>query len=134
MSLIPCPECQKPVSEAASACPACGFTLSPDVIATQKERKRKSDRDGTAFGMIFIGLFVLLFLICSGVFSPKSSSSDSSSSATSTSSPAFASDKERLEWRSQNHVPMNAEDVRYEQDKLMEAAKKIKASEYSVGR
>jgi len=41
--------------------------------------------------------------------------------------------KERLKWRSQNHVPMNDEDVRYEQNKLMEATEKIKASQYTVG-
>ena len=34
---------------------------------------------------------------------------------------------------SQNHVPMNDEDVRYEQNTLMEATEKIKASQYTVG-
>ena len=42
--------------------------------------------------------------------------------------------KERLKWRSQNHVPMNDEDVRYEQNTLMEATEKIKAFPRSTSR
>ncbi len=124
--LILCPECQKPVSEAAPACPACGFTLSADIVEAQKVKKRESEQGAAVVVAVIFGCLVLLFLIFSGVFSPSGSSSPATS-------PAFANDKERLEWRSQHNVPMNDEDIRYEQRKLMEAAEKIKASEYSVG-
>ncbi len=132
--LIQCPECQQHVSEAAPACPGCGFTFNPAVIAAQKETKRKAEQSASVFTVFFVGAVVVLFLMCSGVFTPKSNSSSSpTTSPISIDTPAFANDKERLEWRSQNHVPMNDEDIRYEQDKLMEAAKKIKASERPVG-
>ena len=44
MSLINCPVCQKPVCEAANACPGCGFTLTPDAVAVQKAEKVKKQK------------------------------------------------------------------------------------------
>ncbi len=82
--LIQCPECKKPVSEAAPACPGCGFTFNPAVIAAQKETNRKAEQSAGVFTMFFLGAVVVLFLMCSGVFSPKPSSSDDSSSPSST--------------------------------------------------
>jgi hypothetical protein len=135
--LIPCPECQKPVSEAAPTCPGCGFVLSPAIVAEQKEKKRKGEQVGA---VVFIGFAVILFLVCSGAFSSSSSSSGSSSPASSSSSntastsgPVFASDKERLEWRYQSGLPMTEEDKQYQLSKVKEEFDTIKASERSVG-
>ena len=74
MSLINCPECRKPVSEAANACPRCGFTFTPDLVAAQKVKMEKAQQAG---GLIALGLFVFMLLICSGVFTSSSSSSSS---------------------------------------------------------
>jgi hypothetical protein len=46
----------------------------------------------------------------------------------------WSSDEERLEWRSRHHLPMTDEDIRYEQKKLMDAVRKIEASERRIGR
>ncbi len=133
--LIQCPECKKPVSEAAPACPGCGFTFSPAVIAAQKETKRKAEQSASVFTVFFVGAIVVLFLVCSGVFSPKSNSSSSpTTSPTDTGTPAFANDKERLEWRSQqSYLPMNEEDKQYELGKLKAEYDKIKNSDRTVG-
>ncbi len=42
--LISCPECQRLISEAAPACPRCGFTLSAEIVAEQIEKQWKSDQ------------------------------------------------------------------------------------------
>jgi hypothetical protein len=61
MPLINCPECRKPVSEAANACPGCGFTLTPDVVAVQKRKGKANEQRG----MVGCGtLVVLMLLIC----------------------------------------------------------------------
>jgi len=77
MSLISCPECQKPVSEAARACPGCGFTFTPDVVAAQKLKKQKNEQ---AAGLLGVGFLVIMILLCSGVFTPNTPSSSSSRS------------------------------------------------------
>lgn len=84
MSLINCPECWKPVSEAADACPRCNFTFTPDVVAAQKAKRQKTQQ---VAGLIALGFFAFTILICSGVFTSSSSSpSAPSSSSTSISS------------------------------------------------
>ncbi len=133
--LIQCPECQQHVSEAAPACPGCGFTFNPAVIAAQKETKRKAEQSASVFTVFFVGAVVVLFLMCSGVFTPKSNSSSSpTTSPISIDTPAFANDKERLEWRSQqSYLPMNEEDKQYELGKLKAEYDKIKNSDRTVG-
>ncbi|MFZ1934351.1 MAG: zinc ribbon domain-containing protein [Thermoguttaceae bacterium] len=80
MSLINCPECKKPVSETAAACPGCGFALTPDIVAVLKEKKQKEGQVGV---LIALGVFLVFVVLCSGVFtsSPSSSTPSGDSSA-----------------------------------------------------
>ena len=62
MSLIKCPECQKLISEAAHACPGCGFTLTPDIVAAQQEDKEAKERAGKSGCFVICILFVILLV------------------------------------------------------------------------
>jgi hypothetical protein len=42
LALIYCPECRKRISESAIACPHCGYMLTPEVVAAQKEEEAKA--------------------------------------------------------------------------------------------
>lgn len=76
MSLINCPECKKPVSETANACPGCSFTLTPEIVAEQKEKKQK---EGQAGVLIALGVFLVFVVLCSGLSRPSSTPSEDSS-------------------------------------------------------
>jgi hypothetical protein len=84
MSLINCPECRKPVSAAANACPHCGFTFTPDVVAVQKVKKQNDELASTLIAIALTAIGVFLFVAVLGVFallSPPSSSSTTFTSA-----------------------------------------------------
>lgn len=54
MALIKCPECQREISDQATACPACGYSLAAD-------KKRKHSRAiALGFGALLLGLFGLI--------------------------------------------------------------------------
>ncbi len=76
-SLINCPTCGKPISEAAQSCPGCGLPLTPDIVAAQRTKKQKAEQASalTVFGGL--GVFMVFFLLCSGVFKSQPSSSSS---------------------------------------------------------
>jgi hypothetical protein len=64
MAMICCPECRKPISETASACPGCGLTVTPDIVTKQKVKQRKSEQ---ATARIVFGVVVVaVVLICWG--------------------------------------------------------------------
>jgi len=71
MAMIRCPECQKPISESAYACPGCGCTLTPDIAATQKVKKQQSEQVAL---IVVGGIFLLTIVFCSGVLTSSSSS------------------------------------------------------------
>ena len=58
MVLLKCPECKKKVSESASACPKCGFTLTKEFV--NKELKARKAGAGT-------GALVLFAIVLAGV-------------------------------------------------------------------
>ena len=74
VSLINCPTCGKPISEVAKSCPGCGLPLTLDVVAAQKAKKQKAEQASamTVFGGL--GVFLVFFLLCSGVFKSQPSS------------------------------------------------------------
>jgi len=45
MALIQCPDCYKQISESAIGCPHCGFVLTREVIAAQKEAKFRREEE-----------------------------------------------------------------------------------------
>lgn len=75
MALICCPECSKSISEAASACPHCGFKLTAEVVAAQKQKEQGAEAAAVGCVFVFGAIAVVLLLLCSGVFSSSSSSS-----------------------------------------------------------
>ena len=62
MSLIPCPECKKKISESVENCPNCGYTLTPEKIKDIKENQINPKR---GVGIGFLIIVVLLIVICS---------------------------------------------------------------------
>ena len=74
MALITCPECQKNISDAATACPGCGFPLNQanvpkatDAVLPTVKPKTKISRS-TKFFIVFcsiaiIGLFLTSFIL-----------------------------------------------------------------------
>jgi len=101
----------------------------PPVLKSVR-RKPKNSRGGV---LVAGAIFLSVIWVCSGLFTGSSSSS-SHSYTPSSPNPSFSSDKERLEWRSQNHLPMSDEDVKYEQSKIIDAYNKVKDSESPIGR
>lgn len=72
MARIPCPECNKKISEDAEACPKCGAPLTKENVAAAKEKQKKQN----------IGcLAVLLILFVIGFAMDKCSSDDDTSTA-----------------------------------------------------
>ena len=62
MAHIQCPECSKDISQAASACPGCGLTLTNEIVAAQIAQRvaiEKRNNSPAAVGVVF-GVFVLL--------------------------------------------------------------------------
>jgi hypothetical protein len=45
MSLIPCPECSKSISEAADSCPKCGWRLIPEKVLEIKENQGQQPKN-----------------------------------------------------------------------------------------
>jgi hypothetical protein len=82
-----------------------------------------------------IVVIVLILLICSGVINIPWRSSMTHPEPRNDPQPvsSFASDKDQLEWRSKNHLPMTDEDVKYEQGKVLRAEKMLRDSETPVG-
>ena len=68
MALIHCPECAATVSEAASACPQCGYELTPDVVETQKEQEAKDARKNTILQVIALGGGLAIALVLINLF------------------------------------------------------------------
>ena len=64
MALIKCPECRKTVSEAAIACPGCGFALTLDLVVAQKVKKQKNEQAAVLIG---VGIFLVIVVPCSRV-------------------------------------------------------------------
>jgi len=80
--LIPCPECNAPVSDSAPACPRCGRTLDAESIKagrdsvealrlveeiraerTERERRASSIRHGVAIALMAVAFVVLLMAV-----------------------------------------------------------------------
>lgn len=45
MALIECPDCYKQISESAIGCPHCGFILTREIVAAQKEAKAQREQE-----------------------------------------------------------------------------------------
>lgn len=58
MAMIQCPECNKPMSDSASACPSCGYPVSPPPLQTPK----KKGMPGWAIALIIIGCMGVIAL------------------------------------------------------------------------
>ena len=70
MALIRCPECNREISDKATACPGCGYPLnSPSQETTEKERllKEAEEKDKQfikkAAVVMIIGVVIMLTLI-----------------------------------------------------------------------
>ena len=85
MALVTCPECAKPVSESAEACPGCGFKLTGEIVAAQRQKQKAAEAAAGTTGLALLGLCLLC---CAGVCSGGLLNKDSSSSS-STSSPSY---------------------------------------------
>lgn len=77
MALIPCPECRNQVSTTATACPKCGFALTPAIVAKAEEQQKSGKRTGLIIAAV-VGLFVWI-AISSG--DPTTSSTSRATSA-----------------------------------------------------
>lgn len=76
MSMIKCPECGKEISDKATSCPSCGYTLKQQENTSTKNSNKKK---GCLIGLlIFIGIAMIGF--CSDDKSSTSASSTQSSS------------------------------------------------------
>ena len=71
MSLIPCPECQKEISDKAPACPHCGNPMTPPEKTYQPGKVEQVARETLSQTLFFvIGLaavlvvVMLIFLVC----------------------------------------------------------------------
>jgi hypothetical protein len=67
MALIRCPECSNTLSDSAPGCPKCGYKLTPEYVAAQKEKaaKQKTEEDRTAkWVAIVMGSVVLIGTAC----------------------------------------------------------------------
>ena len=65
MALINCPECNKQISDKASACPDCGCPMTPPISSVQTQTIEKTAKKYKALSlvavlMIFIGFIVAL--------------------------------------------------------------------------
>jgi hypothetical protein len=111
MSLINCPECHKPISDAAQACPNCGFTLTPDVVALQKVNAQNAKRHGDIISLVVVSAGVVWAAFSGGAF--RSSSPPSSSSGVATPKHAatsnYAADAARQRQLGENHSPTPSE-------------------------
>jgi len=66
MALISCPECKKQISETASACPNCGFHLTPDKKVEIKRKVSVGPNVNPVVGVIILlGVSAFLFWIYS---------------------------------------------------------------------
>jgi hypothetical protein len=61
MALVPCPECNKKISDSAAHCPQCGFVLSVDALTRVKKKETTAKRQGGWAGLLllFLGGFCL---------------------------------------------------------------------------
>jgi zinc ribbon protein len=100
MAMIPCPECNQPVSDLAPSCPNCGVLLAPRPEPSLAAPKAPAKKTGcwTIGCAVLAGLFLIVFIAglvmqngrgkgASGG-SPTTSSSSSSSTGTATPEPA----------------------------------------------
>lgn len=69
MTVYSCPECRKSVSDQAKLCPHCGLPIDSEQIT---KMKAAVNQQLTFTGVAFGGFFLLLLVICSGVFSSPS--------------------------------------------------------------
>lgn len=62
MAMTTCPECKKPVSDQAAACPTCGAPIRRSLVRTsvQNNKHPKPARTGSSFSTLMIGGVVLL--------------------------------------------------------------------------
>ena len=67
--LTHCPECTKTISETASTCPSCGFTFTAGVTEVQKAQKQRDEKIAT---WVTAGFFVVVLVLCSGIFTSSS--------------------------------------------------------------
>jgi len=61
MSMIPCPECKKRISEFADSCPKCGVTLTEESVEKQKKIQSRNETTGLCLG---IGMLCLMIGGC----------------------------------------------------------------------
>ena len=64
--MIKCPECQKDVSEAAEACPSCGFPIAKKIAEAVKEKTSAETKKGCGGCLVIVG--VLVFIIAAATF------------------------------------------------------------------
>lgn len=62
MALVSCPECKKKVSEAARACPGCGYEFKPGQLSEIRKTETTGKRIG--YGILIVG-FILMVNYCS---------------------------------------------------------------------
>jgi len=60
MSIIPCPECKKNISDSAESCPKCGYKLTPEKVSEIKEKIASSRNIGL---IMFAGLSFIILII-----------------------------------------------------------------------
>ena len=74
MALICCPECSTSISDTAESCPICGFKLTAECVALQRQKekrqKEKSEKEAAEYvGYWITGGFAVFVLCCLGLCS-----------------------------------------------------------------
>lgn len=70
--MIRCPDCRKPISDCAAACPSCGLILTTDAVALEKagEQRAKCMRDFCFLLCVVAAVPVFLLIGVLGTSSP----------------------------------------------------------------
>jgi hypothetical protein len=121
MATIKCPECMKPISETANACPQCGFPLTPEKVAVQKEKEAKDN-----MGCALMSIVIVVCFVIAGIAGRSSSSSSSSSSSTSSpTSPTSRSQYDEAADRQLKDLPSLQGYSDREKEQIISASKKL---------
>lgn len=116
--LIDCPECTKPVSDTASACPNCGRALTAETIFKQRWKKKQDDKIATITMLVAAPIALgagILFLVIFG--------EGPSSSAPSRVSPSYTSTYDASSDADLRALPSMRGFSKSEQDQIIKAAK-----------
>ena len=74
MALIPCPECEKQISDTAESCPDCGYKLTSEIVdsikrdeAEKKKQQEVAADKGCVVAASIVGGITILAIIIGGI-------------------------------------------------------------------